>query len=321
MADEAKPIVEVGLLGHGHLGKFHAQKARHLRNSKLTVIVEPEATIRQRLKTEYPDVEICQELSQALPLAQAFLIVTPTSMHFPMTVECLKAQKHVFIEKPMVANLMEAKLLKDLLQKYPVKLQVGHSERFHAAWEIIKREQYQAFFQGNVSVRINRLAPFKGRAVDVDVITDLMIHDIDIVRLLFAKNPSRITAFGHKMRTANWDHVTTSMSYTEDLNVIMTAGRNYPREERSVEIISDYGTILVDLFACQIFIYSGVSETPEIISYEKRDHLLLEQELFYNAILKNQEVPVNFDDGIYALKVMDAISRSLENKEVVDLAW
>jgi len=111
------------------------------------------------------------------------------------------------------------------------------------------------------------------------------------------------------------------MNYGKNLQVVISASRKYPKEERSVEIISNHGSILVDLMTCQILYYSKFDDAPQILKYEKRDHIYLEQDGFYRAILEDCPVPVNFKDGEYAVKIMDSISKSLlEEKEII-LSW
>src|SRR5690606_27312243 len=118
-------------------------------------------------------------------------IVTPTSTHFELCDYLVKQGKHVFCEKPLCAFYDEVLKLETVLKEDKV-LQVGHSERCHKAWEVLKEEFSE--ISAPWALKINRVAAFKGRATDVDVVQDLMIHDIDLLLFLMKKKPISVKA-------------------------------------------------------------------------------------------------------------------------------
>src|SRR5690606_12256678 len=128
------------------------------------------------------------------------------STHFELVKYLLDNNKHVFCEKPLCSNDEEARKLKEIASTKDLVIQVGHSERFHEAWEIL-RSKFQSL-KSPYTVRINRVAPFKGRATDVDVVQDLGIHDLELVLQLFTEIPVSVSGSGLKIRTKNWDHAT-----------------------------------------------------------------------------------------------------------------
>jgi predicted dehydrogenase len=308
--------VKVALIGYGHLGKWHAQKAHSLADSEFVAIVEQNKQAVSAAKEAYPDVAVVDTVEEAMELADAFLVVTPTSVHFKICQQLLSAKKHVFCEKPICSTLAQAKELKENLGDQGLTLQVGHSERFHHVWEIIK-EQYGQFLQGPLSVNINRSAPFKGRATDVDVVQDLMIHDLDLLVHLFgAKEFKLSSARGYKVRTDFWDVAIAEGTFGRDINFSITAGRNQTREVRAVEIINKEGTLFIDLFKGEFSVATARDTEPFVdhLSYQKRDHLLLEQEHFYNSILNNQRPVVSIDDGLLVMEMIEQVSHSLEQQ-------
>jgi predicted dehydrogenase len=228
----------------------------------------------------------------------------------------------VFCEKPLTSELKDSLEIESLLQDKKLILQVGHSERFHQAWEII-HSKYKKYLEAPLVGRLSRYAPFKGRATDVDVISDVMIHDMDLMVYLIGDKPLAVESFGQKIRTNKWDHALCNFYFKSGSFISILSSRNHVTEVREVELTSKNGTIFIDLMKCEISIApkDQVSEGVfvEKFTYEKRDHLQLEHEAFYKAILGRGPVPVNVQDGVYAVKMIDGALKSLETSAKVNL--
>ena len=200
-----------------------------------------------------------------------------------------------------------------------VIIQVGHSERFHEAWERL-RERFLKL-DSPYSVRINRVAPFKGRATDVDVVQDLAIHDLDLLSYLFKERPKTISASGYKIRTNKWDHASIRISMENECEAHIVVGRNAVKEVRELEVTSRHGMITVDLFTNKI--YEAVASTFEDGSfikeenYPKRDHLLFEHKHFYVSILENKPSIIGLRDGLNAVHLVDCTLNSLETNRSI----
>ena len=309
--------VKVAVIGHGHLGKWHTQKAQALESSELVAIVEPYN--QEEVKALYPGVQVVSKVEEVMEQIDAVVIVTPTSTHFELVRQSLEAGKHVFCEKPLCSTFEQASSLKELVSGK--KLQVGHSERCHKAWETVKPQI--AAIKGQRTFKINRYAPFKGRATDVDVVQDLMIHDIDLMLFLLGKKPTSVSSIGHKVRTDKWDHVTSHFYFADGDQAIITSGRNHVKEVRELEVMSADGCIHVDLFTNEIAVGTNSQfEDGSFVkteSYEKRDHLFIEQESFYQAILEDKDVMVNYDDGVAAVYFVTKVLESLEKAEQIEI--
>ena len=130
--------IKVALIGHGHLGKFHAQKISTLENAQFYSIVEVDQEKQKVAKELYPDVLVVSNLDEIIDEIDAAVVVTHTSAHFEVVKELLTKKKHVFCEKPITATLKEANELVPLVENSDLVLQVGHSERFHKCWEYKK---------------------------------------------------------------------------------------------------------------------------------------------------------------------------------------
>ncbi len=315
--------VRVAVIGYGHLGRFHAQKACALSDAQCVAIVEPFAENQKKAREAHPQLKVVADVKEVLGEIDAAVVVTPTSLHYDVVEFLIKNKKHVFCEKPLTATYEQALQIKKLSEANPqLVIQVGHSERCHEAWE--RREEFKNFFDKAGTARLNRLAPFKGRATDVDVVQDLMIHDIDLMLYLFREMPHKVEASGYKIRTPKYDYACAEFSYKSGRRVIITVGRNHVEEVRHLEVTNEAGCLMVDLFRNEIIVADGKAQGSDDfvkkMTYNKRDHLNLEQEAFYKAILNKTAPMVTVDDGLKAIKLLDLVMLSLEKKTAVVIA-
>ncbi len=314
--------VKVAVIGCGYLGRWHVEKAISLGNAELIAIIENSQEGMKNAQKLYPNERVEIDLLNILDEIDAAIVATPTSTHYELVDKLITAGKHVFCEKPLTNSLEESLKLKSLKIPQELVLQVGHSERFHNVWgQVLNDEKLRPFFKETSIITIDRYAPFKGRATDVDVVSDLMIHDLDLLTYLFKIDVVGAFATGFKINTDKWDHVTAQLDLSSGSKAILTCGRNHVEERRTVQIINSRGTLLVDLMNLK-YSFAAPGETSEAItfhSYEKADHLLEEQTWFYNCIQQKTNSMVPIEDGIKAVKWVDAVQRSLETGKAVVL--
>jgi predicted dehydrogenase len=306
--------LKIAVIGYGHLGKWHAEKAEAFPDlAELKYIVEKFPAGMDAAKIAHPNVQVVDDISKIIHDIDAAFVVTPTSFHFEIVEYLLKNNKHVFCEKPLTETTAQSLILKKLLSDKKLVLQVGHSERFHQAWE--RKENYKQFFQAPAHITLKRVAPFKGRATDVDVVQDLMIHDLDLLVFLFGETPTSVESIGFKMRTNRYDYVSSNFKFKSGHFATITVGRNQTKEVRELEISNKSGTLLVDLMRNEIQEALGSQSGPEFVSldkYEKRDHLMLEHKHFYESILLHKSPIVSLEDGLLAVKLIDKVIESVE---------
>lgn len=312
--------VRVAVIGYGHLGKWHCQKVEaHPEVADFVAIVEKFPAGQEAAKAAHPKTKVVGDIKDVINDVDAVFVVSPTSTHFELVKYLLEQKKHVFCEKPLCSNDAEAAELKKIALGSKKVLQVGHSERFHEAWEKLKTKLHD--LPTPFTVRINRVAPFKGRATDVDVVQDLAIHDLDLLLFLFKQKPLEIKAHGFKIRTPKWDHATIEVSMENDCRAIITVGRNSVKEMRDLEVISTAGMITVDLFTNKILdAVSSQFEDGTFVKeepYGKRDHLLLEHKHFYDSILTQRPAIITFNDGLNAVHLVDSALKSMETHQRV----
>jgi predicted dehydrogenase len=308
--------LNVAVIGYGHLGKWHADKVVALPQSNLMFIVDPFEESQKKAKTAHPEANIVSTVDEIIGKVDAAIVVTPTSLHYEVVMKLLENGIHVFCEKPMTSTVEEAKAIGSLLEKNSsLVFQVGHSERCHQIWQ--RREEFSEFFEGAPTVRINRVAEFKGRATDVDVVQDLMIHDIDLLLYLMKERPTSLRSTGYKIRTEKWDHVTTEFYFESGMKASITVGRNHVKEMRDVEVINSKGSLFFDLFSNKLLVARGsaTSDFVETIPYERRDHLLIEQDHFYKSILDGDKIFVDYNDGLIAVEIIEKVLKSLDSKK------
>lgn len=313
--------IRVAVIGYGHLGKWHAQKAESFPElSELKYIVEKFPAGQELARKAHPNVTIVDDISKCINDIDAGVVVTPTSFHFEIVEYLLKNKKHVFCEKPVTETTEQALKLQELLKANPVVLQVGHSERFHQAWE--RKNEYGHFFEAPAHITLKRVAPFKGRATDVDVVQDLMIHDLDLLVYLFGEAPVSVEAMGFKMRTSHYDYVTANFKFKSGNRATITVGRNQTKEVRELEISNRSGTLLVDLMRNEISDALGTETGPQYVNtanYEKRDHLFLEHKNFYDSITNKKAPIISLQDGLIAVRLIDKVLESARKNIEVTL--
>ena len=308
--------VRTALFGYGHLGKYHAQKCADIDNCDFVAIVETNKKARQAAQTSYPSVQVVDRPEQIMGQVEALIIAVPTSAHYPLVKQGLEMEKHIFCEKPLCQYFSEGEELAQLAQKSQKVLQVGHSERFHQAWKLIEHSPIVREEGG--MIRIERVAPFKGRGTDVDVVRDLMSHDLDLLLHVFGERPKKIYAQGFKVRTSQWDHVNCYIILESGRAASITVGRNHVFEKRSLELINQKGCLYIDL--CQHEILTAPSlGSNQREKYEHQDHLLVEQQSFYRCIQNGQSPIVSIEEGIEVLFYLEKILLALESKQVIEL--
>lgn len=307
--------VRVAVLGYGHLGKWHCQKVEaHKEMAEFVAIVEKFPAGQEAAKANHPNVRIVSDIKEVINDIDAAFVVTPTSTHFELVKYLLENNKHVFCEKPVCSNDEEAGKLAEIAKGKNVVLQVGHSERFHEAWDKL-RERMQKLTPP-FTVRINRVAPFKGRATDVDVVQDLAIHDLDLMLYLFKQKPLEVSARGQRIRTNKWDHANIYLSLEDKCDAHIVVGRNSVKEMRDLEVVSKEGMLTIDLFTNKIYdatntTFDDGSFVKEEV-YNKRDHLLLEHGHFYKSVLESKPAIIGLKDGLNAVHLVDCTLKSME---------
>ena len=308
--------MNIAIVGYGPWGKLHAEKISANKSVNLVAVAETNQQMHAAIQARYPSVMVVPAITE-LPLIEtdAVIIAAPASCHQEMVNFFLDNQIHVFCEKPLCSTLEEAQGIARYLDNRLV-LQVGHSERFHSVWEVLRKDLAQA--TGPYTIKINRFSPFKNRATDVGVIHDLMIHDLDLIRFLFPDfSVQDVKAIGKKQKTEHFDYVQARLVFEDKSEACLTADRNNARTERSVEIECSTGTFFIDLQHSRYVKklkdgnYPGGTVTERV--FKKKDCLDSQQKAFFAAIRKEGANPVDYHEGFAAVQLAHRILEQLNN--------
>ncbi|KJR98079.1 MAG: UDP-N-acetyl-D-glucosamine dehydrogenase [Desulfobulbaceae bacterium BRH_c16a] len=232
--------IKVGVIGVGYLGRFHAQKYAALEGATLVGVADTDAQQSRRVAEECG----CQSFGnykELLPFVDAVSIVVPTSCHCMVAGDCLDAGLDVLLEKPMTVTLAEADELIAKAEARSLILQIGHLERFNPAVQAM-----EPFLTTPVFIESHRIATFKNRGVDVDVVLDLMIHDIDIILNIVDSPIKTIHTVGAPVATANTDIANARLIFENGATANVTVSRISRTNLRKMRIFQPGSYINVD---------------------------------------------------------------------------
>lgn len=307
--------VRTAVIGVGYLGRFHAQKYAALPDAELVAVVDPSPDTRAQVAAEVG----CKALADHRDLfgqVDAVSIATPTPLHFTIARDCIEHGMHVLVEKPITQTLEEGRELIALAAGHGRILQVGHLERFNAAILALEGTLGRPRF-----VESHRLAPFKERGTDVNVVLDLMIHDIDLIQSLVGAPIVSIDAVGASVFSAGLDIANARIRYANGCVANTTASRVSMKMERKLRMFQDDSYVSIDL---QQKVLTVVRKPPEgselpkgqvIIeerTYEQGDALRMEIEAFVNSIRNRLPPVVTGEDGLRALETAIRITEMVQ---------
>lgn len=318
--------LKTAVMGVGYLGQYHAQKYALLPESELVAVVDLDLERAQEVAAQYH----CQATSDYHSLigkVDAVSIATPTPMHYAIAQFFLSHGIHVLVEKPITVTLAEADELIQLAKKNNLVLQVGHLERFNNAVKAVEPLLSNPRFIESI-----RLAPFKLRGADVNVILDLMIHDIDIIQSIVKSEIKEIRANGASILSPFIDIANARLEFKNGCVANVTASRVSIKTERKLRIFQHDGYISMDLDKKQLGLHrKGTDEmfpgipniTNETHHFDKGDALKDQIEAFLMAILHNKPPVVSGEDGRKALetaiKITHIAHRTEKSQECYDL--
>lgn len=305
------------VVGTGYLGRFHAQKLAALPEAELMGVcdVNPEAA---RKVSEELHVPCFTDYRELIDKVDAVCIAATTSQHYDLAHYFLSHDKHVLLEKPITETIEQAQALIDLADARGVKFQVGHLERFNSA-----RIALDAYLKQPVFIESQRVAPFNPRGTDVNVILDLMIHDIDLLQTFVDSPIVDIDAHGTPVLSPHIDIANTRIRFENGCAANLTASRISFKTERKTRIFQPNAYISIDYHNKQLAVFEkGAGEMfpgiPEIIRhesvFENKDALYEEIKAFLTCIAHDTTPLVTGRDGLNALKIATTITDLIKNQ-------
>jgi predicted dehydrogenase len=306
--------IRAAVIGVGYLGRFHAQKYVQLPACELVAVVDGREDVRKMVAAEVGSQPFA-DYRELLGKVDAVSVVTPTPAHFEIAAAFLDAGAHVLVEKPITETPEQARTLIARAAGAGRILQVGHLERFNAA--VLAAEPY---VHAPRFMECQRLAPYKERGTDVNVVLDLMIHDIDLVQSLAASEIVSIDAIGSPVFSGEIDIANARIRFANGCVANTTASRVSLKTERKLRIFEDAAYISLDLqqkILTLIRKRDGVPQPGQLpvsieeSNLEQGDALKSEIESFLDCIRNNQRPIVSGEDGLRALETAIRITEQV----------
>ncbi len=299
------------VIGVGYLGKFHAQKYAELENVELVAVVDTDIEQAKHIG-EALNCLALPNYQELVGKVDAVSIATPTKTHYAIAQFCLHKKIHVLLEKPMTTTVAEANELINLAKRNQLVLQIGHLERFNSAITALEPILNTPKF-----IESYRIAPFTLRGSDVNVVLDLMIHDIDLIQYLVNAEIKSIVANGAPILSPEIDIANARIEFTNGAVANVTASRAGTKQERSMRIFQEDAYIAINLQnkSCTIYkkgngeMFPGIPDIRmETLQLSENDAIKDEIKAFLKSITENKPAVVSGEAGKLALETAAKIT-------------
>lgn len=301
--------MRTGVFGTGYLGRLHARILTEMPEAEVVGFVEPRDDVAAEVAktlgiTRFPDVaSLAKEIDCAV-------VATPTTTHCEIGCALLDAGCDVMIEKPIADSIDDAQRLIDLAAKNNRILQVGHVERYNPAVAAVA-----PLLRDIRYVEAERLGVFVGRSLDIDVLLDLMIHDLNLVLSLLGQEVVEIRAVGVPVLTDKVDLTNVRLELANGAVANLTASRVSQERVRKVRFFSSESYLSVDTKEQEVKGYrlNGRAIEPIDISIEKKEPLRAELESFLACAAARSRPLVSGEDGLAAVKLAKDVAAAIEH--------
>jgi len=311
--------LRVGVIGVGVMGERHCRVYSSLRRIRVVGIADLDASRGQAVAAQY-ETSYFEDHRKLLDNVDAVSIVTTTPAHFDLAMEALERGVHVLVEKPLTETLKQGKQLVDEAERRNLVLQVGHIERFNPAFIELKNVTDGIRL---IAITIRRLSPFDLSNTDVDVIHDLMIHDLDLVADLVGTQLEGINAWGRSINTGAIDHAVANLSFRDGPIATLFASRITEQKVRMIEVIAEGAYIEADLLGKSVLVHRRTfpqyldnhqatkyrqESVIERIYVPMAEPLMLELRHFVESVCEGKPNIVPGKDGLYALQLAQSVA-------------
>lgn len=315
-------IVHIGVIGAGVMGERHSRVCANLPRVKLVGVADPDEERGRQIADRY-ETTYFSDRRALLAQVDAVTIAAPTPAHYALTAECLERGLPVLVEKPITETIEQAQQLVHKAGERGLILQVGHIERFNPAFTELKHVTEDMTLIG---VTMRRLSPFDTSNTDVDVIHDLMIHDLDLAVDLVGVELKGIAAWGRSINTEAIDHATSTLSFKDGPIVTLFASRVTEQKVRAIEVIAAGAYVEADLLNKSILVHRRTFpqylDNHNITKYRQEsvierihvpmfEPLMLELRHFVDCVRENRASQVPGSDGLRALQLAQAVANEI----------
>lgn len=298
--------MKVAVIGTGHLGQAHARIYAALEQVELVAVCDTNEAAGKAIAEKH-NTRFVSDYQALLDTVEAVSIATPTIIHHEITCACLQAGIHVLVEKPIARTLAEADEMIALAAAKDLTLQVGHIERFNPAFALMREHIQQPYF-----FEAHRLGIFTPRSLDIDVVMDLMVHELDIIASLVPSEVVKVDAVGIPILTPNIDLANARVEFANGCVANITASRVSGERMRKLRVFQPNEYYSLDyadqqVLMCRLIPPAPGALRPEIVAQPlavtPREPLLAEIEAFIAAAQHHTIPIVSGQDGRRALSL------------------
>lgn len=309
----------VGVVGVGYLGRIHAKIYHEMDNVELVMLADTHLESVSELAAQY-GCEATDNFRDLLDKVDAVSIVVPTSLHFDVAQPFLEAGIATLMEKPIAATVDEARKLVDLAAQNEAPFLIGHLERYNPALRAVASKVTEPKY-----IEVHRLGTFVERATDVDVITDLMIHDLDLVLSLVDEEPSKVQAIGSSVITDHVDLANVRLEFPSGAVANITASRVSNKRFRRFRMFGPEGYYGINLMDQELDIVTK-GDAPEGSEFPglEVDHIKFDTEqplqvelAHFIEVAQGQAMPmVTGLQGLRALQLAEQIQSIMRDSKI-----
>ena len=304
--------IPAGVVGVGYAGRYHAEKYAVSKKAELVGVVDIDPDRAMQIGQKHGVMSLT-DYRELFGRVRCVSVAVPTKLHYEVSRDFLSAGIDVLVEKPMAASLEEGRLLVGLAREKKAVLQVGHLERFNPA---IRR--LEGIIREPKFVECHRLAPFVERGTDVDVVFDLVIHDIDVIASLVRSPVQRVEAVGVPVLTDKPDIANARITFSNGCIANVTSSRVSMKRERKIRLFQPDAYISIDYDHKRAQIYRRPAKGAgwldirgETIEMKDGDALADEIDSFLDSVRTRGLPLVSGEDGLRALEIATMISERL----------
>ncbi len=314
-------MIRTAVIGVGYLGRFHAQKYAQMEGVDLVGVVDVSPERAQDVAKEV-ETKAYTDIHEIVGKIDAASVVVPTIHHHEVAKILFSHGIHCMLEKPISTTVEEADELISLAKKQGLIFQVGHLERFNPAIKVLEAKVTHPLF-----IEAHRLSGFKDRATDVDVVLDLMIHDLEIILALVHSPLKEIRAVGVPVLTPKVDIANTRLIFENGCTANLTASRISLQDMRRIRVFQPGAYISADCAERKSLVVTRdlsagpmTAIRPEFKTHEGTDMLYDELESFVRAVQGLEKPKVTGEAGRSALKLaLDINARIMQGLNTLDL--
>ncbi|HXG57694.1 MAG TPA: Gfo/Idh/MocA family oxidoreductase [Thermoanaerobaculia bacterium] len=305
-------MTRVGIVGTGYLGRLHARILTEMPEAEAVGFVELRDDVAAEVSSSF-GLKRFASIEELLPHVECAVVATTTTAHFEVAKAFLEAGRDVLVEKPITSSVDEGRALVDLAASRGRIIQVGHVERYNpaiaAAAPLLSGVRY---------VEAERLGVFAGRSLDIDVLFDLMIHDLNLVLSLLQADVVDVRAVGVPVLTEMVDMANVRLQFASGAVANLTASRVSQERVRKVRFFSSDVYLSVDTKEQEVkgfrLMRDGGSRNVEPIEIrvEKKEPLRAELEAFLRSVRERSRPIVSGEDGLAAVALATRVGRAIE---------